>query len=288
MYPAEFEYFRARTLAEASQLLRKHRGSRLLAGGHSLLPAMKLRVSEPGTLIDIAGLRGLTGIRAKGKTLVIGAMTTHAAVASSPVVAKLCPLLAETASQIGDVQVRNRGTLGGSLAHADPAADYPTAIVALGATLVVRGPRGERKIPAEKFFLDLFTTALKSGEIVTSVVVPAYGKGTGGVYLKHRHPASSYAVVGVAALVELSGGVCKRVSIAVGGAGATPVRSSEAEAALAGRKPDAKAIEAAGAKVASAVADPLSDTYASGEYRLHLAAVLAKRALTDAVARAKG
>jgi aerobic carbon-monoxide dehydrogenase medium subunit len=288
MYPAEFEYFRARTLAEASRLLRKHKGSSLLAGGHSLLAAMKLRISEPAALIDIGGLRGLTGIRAKGKSLVIGAMTTHAAVAFSPLVAKSCPLLAETASQIGDVQVRNRGTIGGSLAHADPAADYPTAILALDATLVVQGARGERKIPAAKFFLDLFTTALKPGEILTSVVVPAYAKGTGGTYLKHRHPASSYAVVGVAALVELSGGLCKKVSLAVGGAGGKPVRVSEAEAALAGSRLDAKTIEAAAAKVSSAVTDPLSDTYASGEYRLHLATVLARRALTEAVARARG
>jgi len=288
MYPAEFEYFRARTLAEASRLLRKHKGSRLLAGGQSLLPAMKLRISEPAALIDIGGLRGLAGIRAKGKTLVIGAATTHAAVMSSPIVAKSCPLLAETAAQIGDVQVRNRGTIGGSLANADPAADYPTAILALDATLVAAGARGERKIPAGKFFLDVFTTALKAGEILTSVVVPAYGEGTGGAYLKHRHPASSYAVVGVAALVQLSGGVCKRVSLAVGGAGGNPVRACEAEAAPSGSKPDAKAIEAAAAKVASAIADPMSDTYASGEYRLHLATVLARRALMEAVSRARG
>lgn len=287
MYPAEFEYFRAKNLADASRLLRKHRGSRLIAGGHSLLPAMKLRISEPAALIDIGGLKDLAGIRARGKSLVIGAATTHAAVTSSPAVAKSCALLAETAAQIGDVQVRNRGTIGGSLAHADPAADYPTAILALDATLVARGAKGERKIPAARFFLDLFTTALKPGEILTSVVVPAYGKGTGGVYLKHRHPASSYAVVGVAALVQLSGGVCKKVCLAVGGAGATAVRASEAEAALAGNKPDAKAIEAAAAKVASAITDPLSDTYASGEYRVHLATVLARRALMEAVARAK-
>ena len=288
MYPSEFEYFRAKTLAEASRLLRKHKGSRLLAGGHSLLPAMKLRISETGALIDIGGLRELNRIQAKGKTLVIGATTTHAEVASSPAVAKACPLLAETASQIGDIQVRNRGTIGGSLAHADPAADYPTAILALDAVLVVRGARGERKIPAGKFFLDLFTSALKPGEILTSVLVPAYGKGMGGAYFKHRHPASSYAVVGVAALVELSAGLCKRAALAVGGAGATAVRASEAEAALAGRKPDSKSIEEAASRVASAVAEPLSDTYASGEYRLHLAKVLARRALTQAAARAKG
>ena len=288
MYPAEFEYFRPTTLAEASRLLRKHKRSQLLAGGHSLLAAMKLRVSEPAALIDIGGVRGLAGIRAKGKSLSVGATTTHAAVASSPLVAKSCPLLAETASQIGDVQVRNRGTIGGSLAHGDPAADYPTAILALDATLVVSGARGERKIPAAKFFLDPFTTALKAGEILTSVAVPAYGKGTGGAYLKHRHPASGYAVVGVAALVELSGGLCRKVSLAVGGAGGTPIRVPEAEAALAGSKPDAKAIEAAAAKVSSAITDPLSDTYASGEYRLHLATVLARRALTEAVARARG
>jgi aerobic carbon-monoxide dehydrogenase medium subunit len=286
MYSEDFDYYRAKSLAEAAALLRKHKDSKLLAGGHSLLPAMRLRLSSPSALIDIGGIRALTGIKAKGRNLEIGALATHAAVAGSALVRKVCPLLAETAAQIGDPQVRNRGTIGGSLAHADPAADYPTSILALGATIVVKGANGERKIPAEKFFRGLFTTTMKPREILVSVLLPTAGKGAGSAYIKHRHPASSYAVVGVAAVVEVAGGICRSVRVAVGGVGATAVRATAAEEALSGKKPDTAAIAAAAARVAEAVEDPLSDTYASGAYRLHLAGVLARRALTSAVARA--
>jgi carbon-monoxide dehydrogenase medium subunit len=248
---------------------------------------MKFRLSNPTALVDLGGVKGLTGIQLRGKTLWIGAMTVHADVASSALVRKSCPMLGETAAQIGDLQVRNRGTMGGSIAHADPAADYPTALVALGATVVARGPKGERKIPAENFFLDLFTTALKPGEIVTAVLVPPQGRGTGASYFKHPHPASRYAVAGVAAVVEIKDGKCLRASLVVGGATATPVRIAGAEAALGGKKPDAAAIAEAAGKVAAAIPDPMGDTYASGEFRVHLATVLAKRALTAAVERAR-
>src|SRR5262245_38358913 len=231
MYSTSFEYFRPKTLAEAAKLL-KSKGARVLAGGHSLLPLMKLRMAQPRSLVDIGAIKGLSGIKTQGKGLAIGAMTTHAEIAASALVRKNCPLLAETAEQIGDVQVRNRGTIGGSIAHADPAADFPTALIALEATIVARGGRGERKIPAGKFFVDLFTTALKSGEIVTSVLVPALGKGTGSAYLKHGHPASRYAVAGVAAIVEVSGGRIRNARLAVGGVTTNPVRASAAEAAL--------------------------------------------------------
>jgi carbon-monoxide dehydrogenase medium subunit len=177
--------------------------------------------------------------------------------------------------------------MGGSIAHADPAADYPTALVALGATVLTKGPRGERKIPAEKFFVDLFTTALKPGEIVTAVLVPPQGKGTGAAYVKHPHPASRYAVAGVAAVVEMKDGKCARASLVVGGLTATPVRIAAAEAALAGKKPDEAAVAEAAGNVAAAIPDPMGDTYASGEFRVHLASVLAKRALTAAVQRAR-
>jgi carbon-monoxide dehydrogenase medium subunit len=198
-------------------------------------------------------------------------------------------MLAETAAQIGDIQVRNRGTIGGSVAHADPAADFPTALLALDATIVARGPKGERKIPAEQFFVDLFTTALKSGEIVIAILVPPYARGTGASYFKHPHPASRYAVAGVAALVEIGkDGKCVRASLVVGGATANPIRIAAAEAALAGYKPDAAAIARAAAEVAGAILDPMGDTYASGEFRVHLATVLAKRALTAAVEHARG
>ena len=287
MYSDSFEYYRPRTVAEAAALLKKHKGARLLAGGHSLLPAMKFRLANPKALVDLGAIKGLCGIQLRGKVIWIGATTVHADVASSALLRKSCPMLAEAAAQIGDLQVRNRGTMGGSIAHADPAADYPTALMALGATVLVRGPKGERKIPAENFFLDLFTTALKPGEIVTAVQVPPHARGTGAAYWKHPHPASRYAVAGVAAVVEVKDGKCARASLVVGGTTPTPVRIAAAEAALSGKKPDAAAIADAARKVAAAIPDPMGDTYASGEFRVHLATVLAKRALTAAVERAR-
>jgi len=286
MYSASFDYHRPKTLAEAVRLLGQVKDAKLLAGGHSLLPAMKLRVAGPAALVDLSGIKDLAGIQAAGGSLTLGALTTHAAVAASDVVKKSCPVLAETAAHIGDTQVRNRGTLGGSVAHADPAADYPTVLLALGATVVAEGPKGRRDIAASAFFVDLFTTALQPGEIVVEVKVPTYGKGTGAAYLKHRHPASSYAVVGVAAVLEVKDGQCARASLLVGGATTTPKRASAAEAALTGQAAGEAAFAAASAKVKEALADPLSDPYASGEYRTHLAGVLARRALAAAASRA--
>ena len=288
MYSGNFDYYRPKTVAEASALLKKHKGARVLAGGHSLLPAMKFRLANPKALVDIGAIKGLCGIQQRGKTIWIGATTVHADVASSGLLRRACPMLAETAAQIGDLQVRNRGTIGGSIAHADPAADYPTALVALGATVVARGPKGERKIPAEKFFVDLFTTVLKPGELVTAVLVSPRGKGQGAAYLKHPHPASRYAVAGVAAVVEVKDGRFVSASLVIGGVTANPVRIAAAEAALAGKKADAAAIDAVAAHVVAALPDPMGDTYASGEFRVHLATVLAKRALTAAVERARG
>src|SRR5262245_23775651 len=198
MYTTPFDYHRPKSLAEAAELLKKDPDARLLAGGHSLLPAMKLRLSSPTALVDLAGVPGLGGIKAAGATLVIGALATHAEVAASGAVRSSCPLLAEAAGMIGDLQVRNRGTIGGSVAHANPASDFPTALIALGAS-VATGGAATRTVPLEGFYKGLFTTDLGAGEILTAVHVPTYGKGTGGAYLKHRHPASSFAVVGVAA-----------------------------------------------------------------------------------------
>ncbi len=287
MYPTSFDYHRPATLAEAADLLKKDPEARPLAGGHSLLPAMRLRLSTPTALVDLSAIGGLAGIETSGDALIIGAMTTHAAVADSAAVRSSCPLLAETAAHIGDLQVRNRGTIGGSLAHADPAADYPSALTALGATIETGGS-ASRKLPVEGFFKGLFTTDLGPGEIVTAVHVPTYGKGTGGAYLKHRHPASSYAVVGVAALVTVEKGKCAKVSLVIGGVSANPVRAKAAEAALTGQAPGDAAFAAAAAKVAEAIGKPISDLYASGEYRVHLAGVLAKRALKQAAGRAGG
>ena len=288
MYAANFDYYLPKTVAEAVELLRKNKNARVLAGGHSLLPSMKLRVSTPAALVDIGRLKGLAGIKVGKKEVKIGALTTHAMIAGSEALRKACPILAEAAALVGDVQVRNRGTIGGSLAHADPAADYPTVMMAVEATITATGPKGDREVGADKFFKDLFTTALKPGEILTSVSVPAYGgmKGMGGAYLKHRHPASSYAVVGVAAMVGLKNGKVARVSLVVGGATANPMHAQAAEAALMGMAPDEANIAAAADKVD--IQATMSDTYASAEYRVHLAKVLAKRALMVAAQRATG
>jgi carbon-monoxide dehydrogenase medium subunit len=285
MYAANFDYYRPTTVAEAIELLRQHEDAKVLAGGHSLLPTMKLRASVPPVLVDIGRIQGLADIQATATGLRIGAMTTHATIAASDVVKARCPILAETAAQIGDIQVRNRGTIGGSLAHADPAADSPTVVIALNATLIAEGPDGERKIPAGEFFVDLFTNALQPDELLTAIEVPALGAATGSAYAKHPHPASHLAVAGVAAIVTLQDGRCSDVSLAVGGVTSNPVVATAAQQALIGQAPSADAIAAAAAKVAEAITNPLSDVYASGEYRTHLATVLARRALTAAVER---
>jgi aerobic carbon-monoxide dehydrogenase medium subunit len=285
MFAAEFEYHRPKTVAEAVKLLRKVKGSRLLAGGHSLIPAMKLRMSSPTALIDISRIAELRGIKATKDGLRIGAMTTHAAIAASDVVRKHCPILAETAGIIGDQQVRNRGTIGGSVAHADPGADYPTILLLLDAKFTAANGK-ERHISAEKFFVDLFTTSLKSSELLSSISIPAMDKGAAAVYLKHRHPASSFAVVGVAALVQLKKGKCADVRIAIGGATATAVRATAAEELLTGQAPTPANIARAADAVSEALENPFGDTYASGEFRVHLAKVMTKRALTEAVEKA--
>jgi aerobic carbon-monoxide dehydrogenase medium subunit len=278
--PAEFEYKRPASLDEAIGLLAENGDTRALAGGHSLLPMMKLRLAEPAALVDIGRLPGLDGIEVEGDELRIGALATHASVAASELVRQTCPVLATTAEGIGDRQVRNRGTIGGSVAHADPGADYPTVITALGATVVARGPDGEREIAADDFFTGVFTTALRQGELVTEVRVPSVQRAA---YVKHRHPASGYAVVGVAVAVREGG-----ARIAVGGVTGTPVRATDAEQALEiGIAPvDDEQIAAAADKVAAALPGALSDTYASGEYRVHLAQVLARRAIKAALAAA--
>jgi carbon-monoxide dehydrogenase medium subunit len=278
--PAEFEYKRPASLDEAIDLLAENGDTRPLAGGHSLLPMMKLRLAEPAALVDIGRLPGLDGIEEDGDELRIGALATHASVAASELVREQCRVLASTAEGIGDRQVRNRGTIGGSIAHADPGADYPTVVTALGATVVVRGPNGEREIAADDFFTGVFTTALEQGELVTAVRVPAVQRAA---YEKHRHPASGYAVAGVAAVVGDD-----ELRLVVGGVTGTPVRATEAEQAMEiGLSPvDEAGIAAAAEKVPAALSRALSDTYASGEYRVHLAQVLAKRAIKAALAPA--
>jgi aerobic carbon-monoxide dehydrogenase medium subunit len=284
MRPAEFEYHRPRSLEEALSLLGDE--SRPLAGGHSLLPLMKLRLSTPEALVDLAGVPGLDAIAEDGDGLRIGALATHGSVAGSELVRSRCPVLAETAALIGDAQVRNRGTLGGSVAHADPAADYPTVLKALGATIAVAGGGGERDVAADDFFVDVFTTSLQPGELVVAAKVSSTPAGTGAAYLKHPHPASFYAVVGVAAVASVENGSCTGAQLTIGGVTGTSVHATAAAESLAGAPTSEESAAAAAEKVAEALPNPMSDTYASGEYRVHLATVLAQRAILTAFERA--
>jgi carbon-monoxide dehydrogenase medium subunit len=283
MTPAAFDYHRPTSVDEALSLLAADEETRPLAGGHSLIPAMKIRLATPSALVDLGGIPGLDGIERDGDELVIGALATHGAVASSAVVQEACPMLAEAAALIGDRQVRNRGTIGGSIAHADPAADYPTVTTALGATIVTASTSGGRSIPAEDVFVDVFTTALEPGELITSIRIPATPAGTGAAYVKHAHPASRYAVVGVAAVIGIENGTCSSARLVVGGATPSPVVVGIDE--LIGQAPSAETIAAAAAHVPDAIASPLADTYASGDYRRHLAEITARRAIAAAVDR---
>jgi len=281
MYPAKFDYHRAKSIEEAESLCKGNTDASFLAGGHSLIPAMKLRLSDPGALIDISGIDDLKGISRDGDAIRIGALTTHAEVETSDVVKDGCAALSEAAGMIGDPQVRNRGTIGGNVAHADPASDYPGILMALGATIVT----SSRSIAVDNFFTGLFETALNDGEIITEIQVPAIGAGSGAAYAKFFNPSSRYAVVGVGALVSKSNGSCSSCRIGVTGAADHAFRASAAEEALNGSDLGDDAVEAAAAKVADGQ-EMLSDLSASANYRTHLCGVMAKRAIVEAASRA--
>lgn len=268
MIPAAFDYHRPSSVDEALALLADD--AKLLAGGHSLLPAMKLRLSEPGALIDISRLAECNYIRADGDAVAIGAVTTHHQIATSPLTNDCVAALAQAAAVIGDPQVRNKGTVGGSLAHAEPAADYPAAILALGAEIKVRSKEGERVIPADEFFIDLFLTALAPDEIITEVRIPCAEKSA---YVKFPHPASRFAVVGCA--VAAAGGAVK---VAFTGVANAAFRDTGVEEALSGDL-SAESISAAAACAADGQ-EVLADRFAGAEYRRHLAKVYARKALT--------
>ncbi len=274
MIPAGFEYRRPETLEEAARLLSELPEARALAGGHSLLPAMKLGLSQPDALVDLARVGELRGIREEGGRVTIGAMVTHYEIESSDLLGRMCPLLPQTAGQIGDVQVRNRGTIGGSLAHADPAADWPAAMLALEAEFEIAGRNGKRSVAARDFFLDLFQTALKPGEILAAIRVP--GTGNTVAYEKFAQKASGFALCGVAAVVE-----GKRVRVGVTGVAARPYRASAVESAL-GAERSAGAIAKAAERAADGI-EPMTDLSGTAQYRAHLARVLTRRALTRAV-----
>lgn len=285
MYPPKFEYYRANSINEAISLLGEHNGARVLAGGHSLIPAMNIRLANPGVLIDIGRIEALKGISAGNGAVRIGALTTHATIAASDQVPRA---LSEAAGVIGDPQVRNRGTIGGNIAHADPASDLPTVLTALGATIRITGAGGERTMEAADFFVDLLTTALKEGEIVTAIDVPASVPGTGSAYAKLANPASRYAMVGVAATLTLQGGSCTAAGVGVGGLTPTARRAGSVEAALVGKSMTTEAIADAAEAIQNDLGDDiLEDIQAGAAYRKSMATVYARRAITEAVERAQ-
>jgi len=278
MYPAQFDYFRPTSLDEAVKLLAQHGGeAKLLAGGHSLIPAMKLRLAQPKALVDLGRIAGLSGIREANGRLAIGAMTTHAEIAASPLARSRCPLLAETAAHIGDMQVRNKGTIGGSLAHADPAADWPAAVLALDAEIEIVGPSGRRTVKADRFFVELLQTAIGAGEILSEIRVAPTPRSV--AYVKTAQKASGFALAAVAALVD-----GRTVRVAVTGVAPTAYRATAVEQALGGEPITAERIAKAAAHAADGV-QPLGDIHASPEFRAHLAQVNARRALTRAIER---
>src|SRR5713101_9310572 len=283
MIPTEFDYVRAGTLDEALSLLAQNEDAKILAGGHSLIPAMKLRLAAPPMLIDIGRIKDLSYIREEHGQIRIGAMTTHYQIESSDLLKKICPLLPECAGHIGDVQVRNKGTIGGSLAHSDPAGDWPAAIIALNADLIAASKSGERTIKADDFFVDLLTTALEPGEILREIRINKSNGRSGQAYLKMHHPASGFAVVGVAAslTMDVDGG-CQSASIGITGVSSKAYRPNAVESALKGAKLDEQTIANAAAHAADGV-EANGDLFASAEYRRHLAEIYTKRAISAAL-----
>jgi len=286
MYPASFEYHAPASLQEALSLLDRYQDdAKVLAGSQSLVPLMKLRLAQPGHLVDLRKLPGLTGVSESGDALQIGAMTTHRAIEASELLRAKLPVLPEAAALIGDAQVRNLGTLGGSLAHADPSADWPAVMVALDASVQIAGKRGERTVKVEELITGPLTTVLGPSEILVQVRVPLPGQRAGSAYEKVPHPASRFAVVGVAAAVMLDErGTVRAARVAVTGLGPKVTRARAAEQALTGKSPDEAAIDAAAARAAEGI-EIRGDLSGSAAYKKHLLSVTAGRALRRAIAR---
>jgi carbon-monoxide dehydrogenase medium subunit len=286
MYPAAFEYHAPGSVQEALGLLGKLDDAKILAGGHSLVPMMKLRLAQPKHLIDLRKVPGLSGIKEEGSTIVIGAMTTHWEVESSKLLQTKCSVLSDTAKIIGDPAVRNKGTIGGSLAHADPAADMPATAIALGAEFVCQGTKNKRTVKVDDWFQGLMATALGEDELLVEVRVPALTPGTGSAYMKFAHPASRFAIVGAAAVITVDKqGTCTKAGVGITGAGTKAVRAKGVEAGLVGKRLDAATIEAAAQKAAEGV-DVQADLQGSVEYKSHLCRVFARRAIEAAAKKA--
>jgi aerobic carbon-monoxide dehydrogenase medium subunit len=280
MIPATFDYFQPHTLDEAVSLLTNHEDAKVLAGGHSLIPAMKLRLAQPKTVIDISRVADLNYVREQDGRIVIGALATHYEIESSALLRDKCPLLSEVAPQIGDVQVRNKGTIGGSLVHADPASDWPAAILALDAELTIAGANGRRTLRATDFFIEMMQTAVQSNEILCEIRVPTTAKSV--AYVKSAQKASGFAIAGVAAVVDKAK---RTAAIGISGVAAKPYRAAAVERALGGNALTMDTVATAAAKAAQGV-DPLGDIHASAEFRAHLAQVNTRRALELALSRA--
>ena len=293
MVSATFDYHAPSSIGDALSLLNSNRDdAKILAGGHSLIPMMKQRLAEPSILIDLGKVDGMSYIREQDGALAIGAMTTYDDIINSDDVQTHAPVLAEAAALVADPQVRNMGTIGGSLSHADPAADLPAVLLALGAEVEARsrgalGRVNRRSLYIDDFFMDLFTTALESNEILTEIRIPAQNANSGAVYAKMANKASHFAIVGVAASVTIEGGSCTSVRIGVTGAGSRASRATESEASLLGSSADTDSIRSAAGRAASGI-ELNDDLHASAEYREHLTKVFALRAITAAVERASG
>jgi carbon-monoxide dehydrogenase medium subunit len=281
MIPPAFEYVRPSTVEEAVQALAEAgEDAKVLAGGQSLIPVLRMRLAAPSLLVDLGGIASLRGVSEDGDGLVIGAMTRHADVLRDPLVARYAPLLAEATAKVGDRQVRHLGTIGGSLSHADPAGDLPSASLALDATLEIAGPSGQRSVPASEFFVDYLTTVMQPGEVLVAVRVPKR-EGWGTHYEKFRLVAQAWALVGVAAAVRRENGSIAEARVAFSNMGPTPLRATAVEQALAGAPASAATVASAAASAGEGTA-PSSDVSASAEYRTHLATVLTRRAVAAA------
>jgi carbon-monoxide dehydrogenase medium subunit len=287
MIPAAFDYIAPQSLGEAVRALADHGAdAKLLAGGHSLLPLLKLRLARPKLLIDLSRIPGLGNISQEGDRIVIGALATHYQIESSKLLGTKCPLLPQTARAIGDVQVRNRGTIGGSLTHADPSADWPAAILALGGELKLNGTKGDRRIAAEDFFLGAMTTAIEPTEILTEIRLPSSPRRYGSAYLKMAQQASGFAIVGVAVWLRVdTKGRCEDIGVGVTGVSEKPFRARRVEERLRGNKLTSKLVEESASKVAEE-SDPMEDLHASAKFRAHLAQIYTTRAIQEAAKRA--
>lgn len=288
MIPAPFDYHAPQTLEEAIALLGRFGDTaKILAGGQSLIPAMRFRLALPETLVDIGRIRDLAYVEERGDHLAIGAMTREHALEASPAVAASYPLLLDTAKVIADPLVRNKATVGGNLAHADPANDHPATMLAYGAQIVARGAKGTRTIAIDDLFVGLFETSMAPGEILTEIRIPRPGKHSGGAYLKIERKVGDYAVAAVAVQLELDGAAVKHVRIGLTNVSPIPIRARAAEAALTGKRPDDAVLEAAG-QAAAAECDPSADLRGQVDYKRDLVRVLTKRAVRRAVDRAQG